>query len=79
MPDPDRHAQANADQVRLLREALNGQERERRPRWALPVLGTSAALGLWLNWVTWQDTGILIAAGIAAAGVLTAAWINLRQ
>lgn len=76
---PDRHAQANAEQVRLLHEALNSQEREPRPRWALPLLGTSAALGLWLNWQVWQDTGLLIGAGIAAAGVLTAAWITLRR
>lgn len=79
MSPDDRHAKANAEQVRLLREALGQREPERHPRWWPPLVIAVALLGLLLNWRVWQDWGILAGAGVVAVGAVVVMWVSLRR
>lgn len=53
-------------------------EIEPHPRWGPPLVLAAALLGLTLNWVVWQDWGILAGAGVIAVGAVVVMWVSWR-
>ncbi len=75
--DLDRHAAANAEQLRLLMEETTppAESGERLPGWAVWMGTTLLLSGVLGGWLVWRDLGMtLTCLGLVVAIVAASAW-----